>query len=357
MLCLQQAEHLQRNTPLRGIDVIAEKVMIVQEDIEFHTPADVDHIWAETYWLGMYVPEANLYGWVYMVFRAGTGAMTCDVEFIDKKSTRMYDAVYVDVQNHIPLPERLSSFELPNGLSFTAKSPSEYRLDYVGVDNTEIHLDLTGIHMPYDIHDPNIDPMAREEVELAVEHSGFGSAYASHFDLTMKAVGTITVRGKSYPVNCLATNDHSWGPRPERGMRTMAYMNAHFGEDYVVQTIWAFDPSKPDGQQHVFKHGYVIVEGQLIGGVAGELKVVHRGIFPETVSLKFTDQKGGVHELEAEPLAYNNWVPYGCCPTGHSMLRWKTARRQDGIGTLMEAYPLDTVTGGYLHDDILTTGQ
>lgn len=326
--------------------------MIIQEDVEFHTPEDVDHQWAETYWFGMYVPEENLYGWVYMVFRAGTGAMTCDVEFINKKSDKMYDAVYLDIQNHLPIPEKLSSFELPNGLSFSAKSPSEYRLDYIGVDNTEIHLDFSGIHLPYDIHDPDIDPMAQAKVDQAVEHSGFGSAYASHFDLTMRAVGTIKVRGKSYSVNCLATNDHSWGPRPERGMRMMGYMNAHFDDDYVVQTIWAFDASKPDGQQHTFKHGYAIVDGRLIGGVAGQLKVSHDGIFPEKVELLFTDAEGGQHKLTGEPLAYNNWVPYGCCPTGHSMLRWKTEGRKEGVGTLMEAYPLDTVTGGFLHDDI-----
>lgn len=326
--------------------------MIVQEDIEFHTPKNVDHQWAETYWLGLYVPEENLYGWVYMVFRAGTGAMTCDVEFINQKSSFMYDAVYVDIQNHLPIPERLSSFTLPNGLQFSAKSPSEYRLDYMGVDNTEIHLDLAGIHMPYDIHDPKIDPMAQASQELAVEHSGFGSAYASHFDLTMRAVGNIKVRGKEYEVNCLATNDHSWGPRAERGMRMMAYMNAHFSDDYVVQTIWEFDASQPDGEQHKFKHGYAVVDGRLIGGVAGKLKVTHKGIFPNQIELLFTDEEGTDHQLSGQPLAYNNWVPYGCCPTAHSMISWATATKKDGVGTLMEAYPLDTVTGGFLHDDI-----
>ena len=326
--------------------------MIVQQDIEFHTPKDVDHEWAETYWLGMYVPEENLYGWIYMVFRAGAGAMTCDVEFINSKSDKMYDAVYVDIQNHIPIPDRLSSFELPNGLSFSAESPSKYRLDYIGVDNTEIHLDFSGIHMPYDIHDPDIDPMAQVTEDLAVEHSGFGSAYASHFDLTMRAVGQIKVRGKEHQINCLATNDHSWGPRAERGMRMMAYMNAHFDDDYVVQTIWGFDASKPDGEQHIFKHGYAIVDGRLIGGVSGKLKVNHKGIFPDKIELIFTDVEGTDHQLTGRPLAYNNWVPYGCCPTGHSMVSWETATKVGGIGTLMEAYPLDTVTGGFLHDDI-----
>lgn len=326
--------------------------MIIQEDIGFHTPVDVDHRWAETYWFGLYVPEANLYGWVYMVFRAGTGAVMCDVEFIDTNSRDMFDARYIDIQNHLPLPERLDDFTLPNGMSFKAITPSQYRIDYVGADNTEMHLDFQGIHQPYDIHDPNIDPMARVNSRDAVEHSGFGSAYASHFDLTTRVTGTISVRGEQYEVNCLATQDHSWGPRPEREMRPMGYVNAHFADDYVVQTIWEFDPSSADGQQHVFKHGYAVVDGVLIGGIAGSLRINHRGLFPESLELTMTDQNGTVHTLTGVPRAYNNWVPYGCCPTGHAMVEWTTTTGAVGLGTSMEAYPLDTVTGGFLHPDI-----
>lgn len=329
--------------------------MILPEDVGFHTPTDVDHQWAETYWLGMYVPEANLYGWVYMVFRAGTGAMMCDVEFIDRCSPDMFAARYVDIQNHLPIPDRLESFSLANGLEFTATTPTEYRLDYVGADRTEIHLDLQGIHEPYDIHDPQIDPMARTDTGDAIAHSGFGSAYASHFDLTQRATGTVTVRGTTYQVDCLATNDHSWGPRAERGMNMMAYINAHFDDDYVVQTIWSFDASKPDGSQHSFKHGYALVDGELLGGTGGELTVHHQGIFPASVELTLHDRSGGSHKIRGVPLAYNHWVPYGCCPTGHAMLRWETTDGRSGIGTSMEAYPLDTVTGGFVHDDIRTT--
>ncbi len=214
-----------------------------------------------------------------MVFRAGSGAMLCDIEFIDRKSANMFDARYIDIQNHLNIPDKLEAFSLPNGLTFSATSPEHYRVDYIGVDDTEIHLDFDGIHQPYDIHDPDIDPMARASTSDAIEHSGFGSAYSSHFDLTMRARGKIKVRGQAYDVDCLATNDHSWGPRPERGMRMMGYMNAHFDDDYVVQTIWEFDAARPDGEQHIFKHGYAIVDGKLRGGIAATLKhrsVVHR---------------------------------------------------------------------------------
>ncbi|MTD12529.1 hypothetical protein GIS00_01040 [Nakamurella sp. YIM 132087] len=331
--------------------------MITPADLQFHTPADVDHIWAETYWFGLYVPEDDLYGWVYMVFRAGTGAVMCDVEFVDSKSQFMYDARYIDIQNHIPIPERLDSFTLPNGLTFEARSPSEYRIDYVGADETEMHLDCVGIHIPYDIHDPAIDPMARDTEETRIEHSGFGTAYSSHFDLTTRVTGTVKVRGKSYDVNCLATQDHSWGPRPERGMNPMTYMNAHFPDDFVVQTIFAFDPTQPDGAQHEFKHGYTVRDGVLTGLVGGTLKVDHRGIYPELITLSVRDVNGRTDEMTATARTFNNWLPYGVCLTGHSMLDWTTSDAITGIGTLMEAYPLDHATGGRLTTDITTSGS
>ncbi|MGB3698746.1 MAG: hypothetical protein WBA05_15070 [Gordonia sp. (in: high G+C Gram-positive bacteria)] len=329
--------------------------MITEANLRYQTPADVDHEWGETYWLGLYVPEANLYAWVYMVFRAGSGAMTCDVEFIDRCSREMFDARYIDIQNHLTAPAELQRFTLANGLSFEAVDPRTFRLDYVGVDDTELHLDLSGIHEPYDIHDPDIDPMARASREQAIEHSGFGTAYAGHFDLTTRVTGTVKVRGQEHQVNCLATQDHSWGPRPERGMRPMGYVNAHFADDYVVQSIWEFDPSRPDGAQHVFKHGYVVKDGELIGGVDGSLTIDHRGLYPAKLQLSVTDENGGVHAMVGEPSAYNNWVPYGCTPTGHAMVRWTTADGLNGVGTSMEAFPLDTVTGEHLHEDLRLT--
>lgn len=326
--------------------------MITEKNLQFQTPDAVDHQWGETYWLGMYVPEANLYGWVYMVFRPGTGAVMCDVEFIDRCSREMFDARYVDIQNHLPIPDDLRKFTLPNGMSFESLSPRKYRIDYSGVGGTELHLDLEGIHEPYDIHDPAIDPMARDDRNQAVEHSGFGAAYAGHFDLTTRVTGTIQVRGTAYQVNCLATQDHSWGPRAERGMRPMGYVNAHFDDDYVVQAIWEFDPSQPDGQQHAFKHGYVVQDGELRGAVGGSLSLRHRGLFPERLEMTVIDRTGEHHELTGVPAAFNNWVPYGCTPTGHTMVRWTTSTGLTGVGTSMEAFPLDTVTGDFQHEDI-----
>lgn len=181
--------------------------MITDRDLQFHTPADVAHDWAETYYFDIAVPAAGLHGFVYFVFRAGVGAVQCDIQFWDTCSANPFDAIYVDAQNHLPLPERMDDFSLPNGVSVKAVSPTAYRVDYVGLDDTEIHLDYTGLSIPYDIHDPEIDPLAQAGA-AATEHSGFGVSYASHFDLATRVTGHVVVRGERHEVDAMGTMDH-----------------------------------------------------------------------------------------------------------------------------------------------------
>ena len=52
-----------------------------------------------------------------------------------------------------------------------------------------LSLDFTSLMTPYDIHDPAMDPMATADPTLAIANSGFGSAYASHFDMSVRARG------------------------------------------------------------------------------------------------------------------------------------------------------------------------
>ena len=39
-------------------------------------------------------------------------------------------------------------------------APRDYRIDYVGSDGTEIHVDYVGIMQPFDIHDRDENPLA-----------------------------------------------------------------------------------------------------------------------------------------------------------------------------------------------------
>lgn len=179
----------------------------------------------------------------------------------------------------------------------------------------------------------------------AIEKSGFGSAYSNHFDLTCHVVGTLKVRGRAFPIDCIAAMDHSWGPRAERGMRSMCWMNANFSAGMAMQAIWSYDLWAPDGARHEFKHGYAVVNGEIKGAVKGSLSTIHDGLFTKSAIFELVDQEGT--RYLAEGIAQNShlWTPYGCCPTPTQTMKWTMTGQPTGIGTIMEGLPIDFYSG------------
>lgn len=317
--------------------------MITTRDIDFHTPDDPPHDWAETSYFYCYDPDSNVLAWVYLVCRAGVGAVAVDVTVIDTIGSKTVDALYVDFQQHLPLPSSLSDFTLPNGLHLKANGPREYRIDYESADAI-LALDVRGVMEPFDIHDPNMDPMAESDPNAAVEHSGFGAAYASHFDMTVRVTGTIGVRGTTIPVDCIATMDHSWGPRGERGQRPMVWANANFDERTAMQTIWSFDPSATGVDQYTFRHGYVLIDGKVKGLTGGQLSSKRFEHFPMSYDMTVTDLDGSEHLFHGGAQSMIPWAAYSCTfvPTG--LFRWHYGSNV-GYGVAQENFPLDSQTG------------
>lgn len=317
--------------------------MITEQDLQYHTPENVPHDWAETGYFNFYVPEKNLLVWMYYVHRAGVGATVSDVEIIDRWSTTVTQAVYIDYTNHNPLPADATRFILPSGLSFTARSLSDYRLQYDAA-GVVIDVDFKAIMPPYDIHDPSMDPMAVTDAAEAIATSGFGSAYASHFDMSVRAKGSLTLGGETCSVDCVATMDHSWGPRPENNFQPLTWTNAHFGEDYVLHAIFAFDRDGMQGAQHVFRHGYALIDGKVRGLKAGTVRVVRNGLFPTFVEMKLVDVDGRTHVVRGPMRSHQPWQVYGNNISPMGMAEWWSPDRAGpGIGTYFEGWPLNRI--------------
>lgn len=323
--------------------------MITDKDIAYHTPADVTHDWAETTYFHFFVPEARVMAWVYLVARPGVGAMVCDVQVMGDLSTNILDNWYADVQQHLKLPPRFDQFELPNGLAFKAHNIRDYRLDYVGVNDTELHVDVKGIMEPYDINDPSMDPLAVADPHANTDSTGFGRAYAAHFDMAARVTGTLRVRGRDYAVNCVAQMDHSWGQRSERGMKPMIWINAHFDDGYVVHGIFSYDPLAAPDKRYIFRHGYALEDGRVRGGVRSQLTGYHMNgnRFALGYDWSLTDVDGREHSLYGSPAAMNIWAPYTCTYVPNVFIRWQSGSKV-GWGNSQENNPLDTFVGGHL---------
>lgn len=302
--------------------------MIHESDLDFHIPENIPHDWGETGYFNIYIPEKNIFCWIYIVHRAGVGITVSDVEIISGWSDSIKDAVYIDYTNHNPLPGNATQFSLPSGLSFHAKSLREYSLTYQA-QNVAFSLDFTGIMEPYDIHDKSMDPMATDDREKAIANTGFGSAYASHFDMSVRAKGTLTLGGEIYAVDCVSTMDHSWGPRPENNFSAMTWNNAHFDENYVVHAIFSFDRCARAGEEHQFKHGYALVDGQVRGAKGGSARVVRKGDYVIGVEMRVVDLDNREHILQGVPVSHIPWRLYGNADSTMAMMEW---RRLDSGG-------------------------
>jgi hypothetical protein len=315
--------------------------MIKQEDIEYHIPPNITYKFAETNYFIVVIPEERILATFYTVTRKAVGVCLVDVAIYGCLSDNRGEMLYLDSQQQLPAPEKLSRFETPNGLKVHAKSPREYALDYLGFDDTEAHLSIVGLTDPFDIHDPHHSPKAAADEHAKIEGSGLGAAYGNHFDLTCKVTGTLKVRGKSYKVDCVSTMDHSWGERSEIGLRAMGWMNANFGEDYGLHWINSLDLAKPVMQQMGLAHGYVFENGELYGLTDLKIHSNRLGSISVAIDVQATDVRGKQHVLYGTPLVGAPWSCYTGVMLYVAMSRWITDQGRIGYGLNMENYPLD----------------
>lgn len=320
--------------------------MISSEDVQFHTPVDVQYDWAETNFFSVYLPEPNITAWVYTVARPGVGAFVCDIEAIDRVGASPLEAIYFDFQQHLPMPDKLHSYALPNGLSVeTFNEPRGYRVRYKGHDDTEFDWQVHGIMEPYDISDPNMDPLGTGDPEK----SGFGLAYSNHFEMTARVTGTTRIRGRSFETDCVTQMNHSWGPRNERLMRAMGWINASFGADYSFNTIWSRNLDAEGWEGFSFAHGYALVGEKVRGLKSGQLRATRsRFQMPVSYEMKVLDVDDQEHMLIGVPIAQHPWACYSNSFVPFSQIRWHTidgAGQRVGFGITQENCPLDQLTG------------
>jgi hypothetical protein len=161
--------------------------VIRAEDAQFHPPTTDDPLWAETNYFGLYAgqdTERPLNIGVYGLFREPLGVVGATVSVNSRRVTMPWAADYWDAWEHlvVPQPSDLLDYRLANGLSVRCTEPNRvWDVDYADpAAGLELHFRCTALMDPYDINDPDMDPMAaRVDMDKT-----WGHAYAGHFDLT-----------------------------------------------------------------------------------------------------------------------------------------------------------------------------
>jgi hypothetical protein len=323
--------------------------MIKPEDVEFHETDAGDPTWAETNYFGFYSAEHHLNCGVYALFRPNLGVVQTTVCINSQDDAiQPWRADYADYRGHCPIPEprSLANYTLASGLSVRTLKPNmDWEVRYDDGQGTTIDVVWRGLMEPFDIRDPAMDPMvAQKQGDFA-----WGTAYNGHFDLTGHVEGEVVVRGTRYPIDCVSTMDHSWGPRAERGAPNMSWLHAHFSRDYAVHAIFTFDQNAPGGGQELsLSHGYALEGGGLYGLKAGHGTTVRDDdLCPVTIDLEVTDVRDEVHVLRGVPTTRFAWQCWPNMVGFNPLARWTSDRYLggEGYGEVMDFYEINGLTG------------
>lgn len=281
--------------------------MIRPEDFDFHFTQDSPYNWAETLALPFVVQDANINAVIYLVTRPKLGVVMCDITLMDKISDLWEEQLYVDNMQHLPCPETLTKFALPNGLSFEVIEPLKlYKMRYEGIDDTSFDLIYRALHAPFDINDPEMDPMAAGRNGPA-----WDSSWSGHYEQTYHITGELIARGKRYAVDCVETGDRSWGPRPERDNSAVIWWHASFGETLTVHLFTGHDLAKTTEMgPHI--SGYVLENGVAHGITASSGRQEYRKAMPIGGVLSVTDVRGKNFEFSYSTVNGCYWAP---CPS------------------------------------------
>lgn len=322
--------------------------MIKPEDVEFHATDADEPTWAETNFFGFYNAEAKLNVGVYALFRPNLGIVGSTICMNSRHAPTAWQADFCDMRASLPIPPGclLSDFSLANGLRIRCTEPNmAWHIAYDDHEGTMIDVEYTSIMPPFDIHDPAMDPMKAAALEQAKSGGKFawGTAYNGHFDQTGHFLGRVAIRGQKYPIDCISTMDHSWGPRPERGAPNMSWLHAHFSRDLAVHAIFSFDPAT-NGRDLALAHGYVVRTGEVFGLKAASGHTTRtRDRFPDTVELTVTDSSDTTMTLRGEGLTSFPWLCWPNMVSFNALARW-TCDGMTGHGEVQDFFELPQLT-------------
>jgi hypothetical protein len=305
--------------------------VINDQDAEFHS-TDPDPTWAETNFFGFYNAEERLNVGVYALFRPNIGVVSSTICMNAQRAVTPWEADFCDMRAAMPIPtpRSLLDFKLLNSLHIRCLDPNRvWHIAYDDSQGTRIDVRYEALMPAFDIHDPAMDPMCGSKSEAG--KFAWGTAYNGHFDQTGHFKGSVTLRGREVPIDCVSTMDHSWGPRPERNKPNMSWLHAHFSKDLAVHAIFGFDQQR-NGEELWLAHGYVMDKGRIRGLKAGTGRVERpQERYPERLQLQVTDVDDRVWQLDGRALTTFPWQCWPNMVSFNSLCEW--TMRGGGAGT------------------------
>ena len=326
--------------------------MITAADSDYHDSDPADWRWTETTPLIFSVPEHGILGNIYVASRPNLGVALSTVTIGQGFCRKPYEIDFSDAQMHLPAPKSFTDYTLENGLSVKVlKAPTEYQFTYeYKLGGTSFDLHFEGLHEPFDANDSAQNPMLNRTAG-AVKDSRFGDEWGNsgeeqvkkgHYEIMGHITGELTLRGKSYEVDCYDVMDHSFGTRTETSKRAVSFISAVFGEDYGIHVAVPMEVRGDDTEYEGFRFGYVMENGELFGVVDARVESSSgTDMLPMNAHIVAEDVRGKKHVLYGAATAGHPW--YNLNPSHvcfQSLMRWHLGDRV-GYGEMCNIFGLE----------------
>ena len=268
--------------------------MIKPEDAEFHARPTGAQYWTETIGFWFTIPEAKLYGNVYVLARPEIGATIASVNVIQGMNSQPYTVDFTDPQMHAPCPPSMLHFDLGTGLRVDCfEPPTAYRFQYNSYAEGACSFDLTfkGCMPAWDATDPNENPLLKKSEDH--EYLGLGDAWAGgHLDYLGKCSGWLELRGQRYEFEEMAGIDRSWGTRREFGPAAISYIHIPFDETFGIHVVTGIELLAGRPEYEPFRFGYIYDDGKVTGVVKATVESDQIALLPHANLIHVTDEHG-----------------------------------------------------------------
>lgn len=285
--------------------------MITAADADFHESDPSETTWAETIVLVFSVPEAEILGNAYVLCRPNVGTTISSVVVHSGFCNRPDTIDFTDPQMHVPAPKVFSNFTLDSGLSVRAtNAPRDFQVNYEhALGECSLDLNFRGLHEPFDVHDPEQNPLVK--AADGVLDTGLGDVWANgHYDMIGHVTGTLELRGKQYEVDCYDGMDRSWGPRAEVGNRAAAWIHVTLGEEFGLHLGMSLAMRNGEIVYDAFKFGYVMEHGEIYGITEAAVEASRVDLVPVSNHITATDVRGKRHEFFGAAVGGAPWYSF-----------------------------------------------
>jgi len=319
--------------------------MISHEDFKFHTRDPKDRTWTETLFLIFAIPEEAISGSIYTLTRPNMGVCHSAIEIHQGLCFQPWQIQHADAQMHLPCPADFSDYGLENGLTFKALNARDSRFTYKSLDgNCAFDLTYKAICDPLDSNDPEDNPpLVKAD---SAKMSGYGGWNNGHMESIGRTTGALTLRGKTYRVDCIEGMNKSWGPRNDWGSKGATWVHVNLGDDVSAFLIFEIEFEGKEAVYRPFKYGFLAEGGKRRQLVAASLKAQRSDLCVTRAIIQFTDDQGKSYEAVGTTIAGSPWYQFNPASAAFQVLMRFECNGQVGYSHIADFAGLNYMARG-----------